>query len=864
MFGGSTIMEGSGKMLVLCVGMHSQNGLITKLLKNKLEPSKVVKNNDSVTSNEEVTNSDQTILQRKLSGLTNMIGYFGLVSGFVLVFALIGKYILVNFIFADNDLDGNIFSVITNIVILGITVVVVAIPEGLPLAVTISLAYSVMQMTKDNNLVRHLAACETMGNATAICSDKTGTITENKMKAMQCCFNQQFTTALPTYESMYKVTRDLIVEGISVNSAYTSQIKKEKDGVDVQLGNKTECALLGFVVDIGKSYQEIRNAFPEDQLVKVYTFNSTRKAMMTVINLPNGLGYRVYAKGASEIILTRCSYYLVKDDEVQCLRGEEMKYLSNEVIPSMTDDGLRTIGLAYKDYLYKDAKESEYLIDGEIDWEDEVAIREGMTFIGVIGIQDPIRRGVAEAISKCQNAGITVRMVTGDNVGTARTIAVQCGIMKKDDDYLVIESKEFNRRIKDSEGNICQEKLDQLWPRLRVLARAEPTDKYVLVRGMIESKSGGTREVVAVTGDGTNDAPALKKADIGFAMGIAGTDVAKEASDIIITDDNFASLVKAVIWGRNVYDSISKFVQFQLTVNVVAITITIFGSIILPESPLKAVQMLWVNLIMDTFAALALATEKPVSSLLNRKPYGRNAPLVTPLMLKNIVGQAIYQISVLLIALYYDEFLFNYQLIPSVHSSVQHMTCIFNTFVMMTIFNEINSRKIHGERNVFKGIFSNVLFPVIIVGTFGAQFLIVTFGGKWFMVKDLTLRQWGVCVGFGVGSLVWQQILISIPTIKSDPNIKRVVVGKSTVPEHEPMIQMATVDTEAQVVMTEEETMMSPLMRLRLHAFEVRNQLRVIRAFRSDVLNNQSSSGRSIGERIEVLERARCNSENSL
>ncbi|RCN32478.1 hypothetical protein ANCCAN_21720 [Ancylostoma caninum] len=599
-------------------------------------------------------------------------------------------------------------------------------------------------MMKDNNLVRHLDACETMGNATAICSDKTGTLTTNRMTCVQQYINGSFyKTQAPSYNLLNKKTRELLVEGIAINSGYSSQVlPPAKQGEQrQQVGNKTECALLGFILDLNQSYDDIRAKHPEESLFKVYTFNSSRKSMMTVIELPSG-GYRIYAKGASEIILSRCSFILGQDGALQPFAASQVAELTKDVIEPMASDGLRTIGLAYKDMVPAGTKKEDNEVEytGEIDWDDEETIRNGMTAIAIMGIQDPVRPEVPAAIDKCQRAGITVRMVTGDNINTARSIATSCGILKPGADFLALEGKDFNARIRDENGKVNQAKLDAIWPRLRVLARAQPSDKYVLVKGIIDSKVSKNREVVAVTGDGTNDAPALKKADVGFAMGIAGTDVAKEASDIILTDDNFTSIVKAVMWGRNVYDSIAKFLQFQLTVNVVAVTIAFIGACAISDSPLKAVQMLWVNLIMDTLASLALATEMPTEDLLERHvfllvfrdkfipdtPSGRNAPLGAP---------------------------------PSAH-----FTIIFNAFVLMTLCNEINARKIHGERNVFKGLFTNPIFCVIWISTLISQVLIVQFGGHWFSTAPLNAIQWAICIACGLGELIWGQIITTIPS----------------------------------------------------------------------------------------------------
>merc|ERR1719516_698128 len=365
-------------------------------------------------------------------------------------------------------------------------------------------------------------------------------------------------------------------------------------------------------------------------------------------------------------------------------------------------------------------------------------------------------------------AGTSGRTGSGDNINTARAIATKCGIIKPGDSYLVLEGKEFNKRVRDPHTNeIRQDLLDKVWPRLRVLARSQPIDKYTLVKGIIDSNISNAREVVAVTGDGTNDAPALKKADVGFAMGIAGTDVAKEASDIILTDDNFTSIVKAVMWGRNVYDSIAKFLQFQLTVNVVAVIVAFIGACAIQDSPLKAVQMLWVNLIMDTLASLALATELPTPDLLLRKPYGRTSPLISALMAKNILGQALYQLVVVFAIMFFGEHMFD---IDSGRGAglrdppTVHFTMVFNAFVMMTIFNEINARKIHGQRNVFIGIFTNPIYYVIWIVTFISQILIIEFGGIAFSTTRLNVEQWTWCIFFGVGVLLWQQIVTTIPT----------------------------------------------------------------------------------------------------
>ncbi|GLD58103.1 plasma membrane calcium-transporting ATPase 2-like isoform X1 [Lates japonicus] len=456
--------------------------------------------------------------------------------------------------------------------IIGVTVLVVAVPEGLPLAVTISLAYSVKKMMKDNNLVRHLDACETMGNATAICSDKTGTLTMNRMTVVQAYIGDTHYKTVPEPDAIKPETLEMMVNSISINSAYTTKIlpPEKEGGLPRHVGNKTECALLGLVLDLKRDYQPIRDEIPEEKLYKVYTFNSSRKSMSTVLKNADG-GFRMYSKGASEIVLRKCSRILDAQGQPRVFKPKDRDEMVRKVIEPMACDGLRTICVAYREFPAE---------AGEPDWDSENDILNELTCIAVVGIEDPVRPEVPEAISKCQRAGITVRMVTGDNINTARAIATKCGILLPGEDFLCLEGKEFNQQIRNDKGEVEQERLDKVWPKLRVLARSSPTDKHTLVKGIIDSTVGETRQVVAVTGDGTNDGPALKKADVGFAMGIAGTDVAKEASDIILTDDNFTSIVKAVMWGRNVYDSISKFLQFQLTVNVVAVIVAFTGACI--------------------------------------------------------------------------------------------------------------------------------------------------------------------------------------------------------------------------------------------------------------------------------------------
>ncbi|XP_028719785.1 plasma membrane calcium-transporting ATPase 2 isoform X1 [Peromyscus maniculatus bairdii] len=891
---GTHVMEGSGRMVVTAVGVNSQTGIIFTLLgaggeEEEKKDKKGVKKGDGLQlpaadgaapanaaggTNASLVNGkmqdgsadssqskakqqdgaaamemqplksaeggdaddkkkanmhkkEKSVLQGKLTKLAVQIGKAGLVMSAITVIILVLYFTVDTFVVNKKpwltECTPVYVQYFVKFFIIGVTVLVVAVPEGLPLAVTISLAYSVKKMMKDNNLVRHLDACETMGNATAICSDKTGTLTTNRMTVVQAYVGDVHYKEIPDPSSINAKTMELLVNAIAINSAYTTKIlPPEKEGaLPRQVGNKTECGLLGFVLDLKQDYEPVRSQMPEEKLYKVYTFNSVRKSMSTVIKMPDE-SFRMYSKGASEIVLKKCCKILSGAGEPRVFRPRDRDEMVKKVIEPMACDGLRTICVAYRDFPSSP----------EPDWDNENDILNELTCICVVGIEDPVRPEVPEAIRKCQRAGITVRMVTGDNINTARAIAIKCGIIHPGEDFLCLEGKEFNRRIRNEKGEIEQERIDKIWPKLRVLARSSPTDKHTLVKGIIDSTHTEQRQVVAVTGDGTNDGPALKKADVGFAMGIAGTDVAKEASDIILTDDNFSSIVKAVMWGRNVYDSISKFLQFQLTVNVVAVIVAFTGACITQDSPLKAVQMLWVNLIMDTFASLALATEPPTETLLLRKPYGRNKPLISRTMMKNILGHAVYQLTLIFTLLFVGEKMFQIDSgrnAPLHSPPSEHYTIIFNTFVMMQLFNEINARKIHGERNVFDGIFRNPIFCTIVLGTFAIQIVIVQFGGKPFSCSPLQLDQWMWCIFIGLGELVWGQVIATIPTsrLKFLKEAGR-LTQKEEIPEEELNEDVEEIDH------AERELRRGQILWFR-GLNRIQTQIRVVKAFRSSL-----------------------------
>uniref|UniRef100_A0A8I3ZZ35 Calcium-transporting ATPase n=2 Tax=Simiiformes TaxID=314293 RepID=A0A8I3ZZ35_CALJA len=802
---GTHVMEGSGRMVVTAVGVNSQTGIIFTLLgaggeeeekkdekkkekKNKkqdgaienrnkakaqdgaameMQPLKSEEGGDGDEKDKKKANlpkKEKSVLQGKLTKLAVQIGKAGLLMSAITVIILVLYFVIDTFWVQKRpwlaECTPIYIQYFVKFFIIGVTVLVVAVPEGLPLAVTISLAYSVKKMMKDNNLVRHLDACETMGNATAICSDKTGTLTMNRMTVVQAYINEKHYKKVPEPEAIPPNILSYLVTGISVNCAYTSKIlpPEKEGGLPRHVGNKTECALLGLLLDLKRDYQDVRNEIPEEALYKVYTFNSVRKSMSTVLKNSDG-SYRIFSKGASEIILKKCFKILSANGEAKVFRPRDRDDIVKTVIEPMASEGLRTICLAFRDFPAGEP---------EPEWDNENDIVTGLTCIAVVGIEDPVRPEVPDAIKKCQRAGITVRMVTGDNINTARAIATKCGILHPGEDFLCLEGKDFNRRIRNEKGEIEQERIDKIWPKLRVLARSSPTDKHTLVKGIIDSTVSDQRQVVAVTGDGTNDGPALKKADVGFAM----------------------------------------------------------------DSPLKAVQMLWVNLIMDTLASLALATEPPTESLLLRKPYGRNKPLISRTMMKNILGHAFYQLVVVFTLLFAGEKFFDIDSgrnAPLHAPPSEHYTIVFNTFVLMQLFNEINARKIHGERNVFEGIFNNAIFCTIVLGTFVVQIIIVQFGGKPFSCSELSIEQWLWSIFLGMGTLLWGQLISTIPTSRLK-FLKEAGHGtqKEEIPEEELAEDVEEIDH------AERELRRGQILWFR-GLNRIQTQIRVVNAFRSSL-----------------------------
>lgn len=729
---GAKVSEGVGTFLVTATGMNATFGRTMMSLQEE---------------------GETTPLQTKLNVLAEYIAKLGLASGLLLFVALFIKF-LVRLKDIEGGADGK-GQAFLQIFIVAVTIVVVAVPEGLPLAVTLALAFATTRMIKDNNLVRYLKACETMGNATTICSDKTGTLTENKMTAVAATLgttsrfgkysgisadDHTEISASEFVSTLSPSVKDLLLQSIVFNS---TAFEGEVDGVKSYIGSKTETALLTFARDnLGMGVLDETKA--NGELVQMYPFDSGRKCMAVVLKLDNGK-YRMLVKGAAEILVAKSTRILgdPTDSLSEAPISDDNKSALDTIMVNYASRSLRCIALVYRDFEQwpprgtptSDTDRNQALFE---------PIFKDMAMLGIFGIQDPVRAGVVEAVYACQRAGVFVRMVTGDNIMTAKAIAQECGIYTPGG--IAIEGPKFRK--------LSSRQMNQIIPRLQVIARSSPDDKKILVNQL--KKLG---ETVAVTGDGTNDAQALKNADVGFAMGVAGTEVAKEASDIILMDDNFSSIVKAMAWGRTVCDAVKKFLQFQITVNITAVVLTFVSAVASDEedSVLSAVQLLWVNLIMDTFAALALATDPPTATVLDRRPDSKAAPLINLTMWKMIIGQSIYQLVVTFVLNFAGEKIF-----PWGHEHMQ--TVVFNTFVFMQIFNQYNSRRIDNKLNIMEGIWKNKWFIGIQVIIIGGQVLIVFIGGAAFSVKRLDQgSQWAVSLILGAISLPIAVIIRLIP-----------------------------------------------------------------------------------------------------
>ena len=909
---GTNCIEGAGKGIVIAVGEYSQKGIIRRTVDNAREKSK-------------------TPLEEKLDTIAKIIGYFGIAAGIVTFITLFIRYMVefsiemkeYNKLKKESGGEGlsdprkQVAKKLLNIIILCISIIVVAVPEGLPLAVTLSLAFSVKKLMEFQNLVRKMHACETMGGANFICTDKTGTLTKNQMSVFKVL------TGKNSFEIIQNLEKDDVgkldavkkkdEEEQQIREDYTNIIQNEKywnliktsialnvdcviktlervningDSEVCDTKNKTDKAFIDFLYRYKSPISKERDKYLIDEnSYKQFPFDSQKKRMTTFIKNPNfPSGHRLFSKGGGESALLYCSYYIDPDTGKQEYLDEAFSSHIKKQIEEFNKAQLRTLYIAYKDITEDDYNEPE-----KLNSEGKMVDQYNLVFLCAFGIRDSLRDKVKEAVKKCKEASVNVIMVTGDNIITATAIAKDCGILgnevifdsddveknphKMNDENYDNKQKYIEKLIMDkpkaltgnsfyniigglicenckSETNLCtcpktESEAKQLAQKnksepqkvkkdkikdmanfkiitdnLRVLARSQPLHKYALVLGLKELKN-----VVAVTGDGTNDAPALSKSDVGFAM-FAGTDIAKEASDIIIMDNNFSSIVTAIIYGRNIYDNIRKFLQFQLSVNFCACILVFLCACIGNETPLTPIQMLWVNLIMDSLGSLALATEPPYEELLKRKPTKRNEFIINGKMCKHIALQSIAQI-VLLICLYllapkfikennlvrraenyiiescYEqypgkspEYIINgmeskwkndiklknninycgdyvnkltlsqaYNQYINSNSGTTHMVIIFNIFVFYTLFNQINCRVIDDSFNIFKRMQRSLFFPIITIFEMGLQILIIFLGSSPFHIVDkgLTGNQWGICIGFSAITFVVSIIGKCIP-----------------------------------------------------------------------------------------------------
>ncbi|MDR1416209.1 MAG: calcium-translocating P-type ATPase, PMCA-type [Prevotellaceae bacterium] len=682
---GATVADGHGIMRALKVGDATEYGKVYK--------------------GAQIDSSVETPLNQqlnKLAGLITKASYA--IAGLIVLGRLTGY-----FLGAESFDWIQLGSYFLKTVMIAVTVIVVAVPEGLPMSVTLSLALSMKRMLSTNNLVRKMHACETMGAATVICTDKTGTLTQNQMKVYETKFY-----------GIDGIT-DIIKEGIAVNStAYLDYSDPDKIRA---LGNPTEGALLLWLHENGVDYLPLRE---DAEAVEQLTFSTERKYMATIANSPL-LGKKViYVKGAPEIVLGLCQNVPAASEEIQ---AQLLQY---------QNQAMRTLGFAYQ--IVEDGK--SYIKEGKV-------VADNLTFLGVVAISDPVRLEVPDAVKACLAAGIAVKIVTGDTPGTAKEIGRQIGLWDENE-------PELHHLTGTQLAEMDDEALLDIISGLKIMSRARPADKQRLVQ-LLQQKG----EVVAVTGDGTNDAPALNAAQIGLSMG-DGTSVAKEASDITILDNSFSSISLAVMWGRSLYQNIQRFILFQMTINVSACIIVLIGAFLGTESPLTVTQMLWVNLIMDTFAALALASLPPSAKVMKDKPRKTDDFIISRPMWKSILGVGTFFVLLLFGLLQYFKHaditsLQNFRVADFFKSyfnfghgnglSPYELSLFFTIFVILQLWNMFNAKAFLTGKSAFAGMGSSAGFLAITAVILFGQYLIVAVGGEMFNVTPLKAADWGIIIG---------------------------------------------------------------------------------------------------------------------
>ncbi len=694
LYRGTLVVAGTGRMLVTNVGDDTMLGQIAR----RLGGNDAQHNQQADRIQQKLTMGQETTpLQEKLTQLARWISQIGYTAAILIFLALLARGIIAGNLRwpgADEPFGRVLFAnlqVILSYFVYMVIIIVVAVPEGLPMSVTVSLALAMRKMTRSNSLVRQLVACETIGSATVICTDKTGTLTRNQM-------------------TVERVEYDTTMLRLNVAVNVTAQESQNGDQ-KVFVGNTTERALLTWLKE---NHPDEMNHLHAKLPVRFQSvFSSARKRMTTVIERDGKL--LVLVKGATENVLQDCTLNETRKREI------------DDSLHETARSAMRTLGFAHKELPLEttsDELKRAY---------DDGSLEQGLTFDGFVGIRDPIRDDVPDAIRECQRAGIAIIMITGDNPETARSIARDLGILN-DQRNLVLTSSELQK--------LSDEELSDRLPRLGIIARAQPLDKLRLVE--LLQKAG---HVVAMTGDGTNDAPSLRRADVGLAMGITGTEVAKEASKIVLLDDSFTTIARAVRWGRALYENIQKFVQFQLTINVSALTIALLGLFMGFRPPFTVLQLLWINVIMDTFAAIALCSEPPRKELMDLPPKRRNERILTRSMLITIGITSLFFVIVMLSLLLgmENQSWFAGTGDPSKEFSpltTRQVTIFFTVYVLFQVWNQINCRSLNPKISGWSGLLKNPTFLGIAVLSLLGQILIVNFGGKIFHVEPLSLADW--------------------------------------------------------------------------------------------------------------------------
>lgn len=671
LYSGCFITQGNAKALCVATGNNTEFGKIAKALDSSIKTT--------------------TPLQEKLQKLSSKITIFGASAAFL---AFIIQVCF--FIFRDNAGFENIAQAFISSIVL----IVASVPEGLPTIVAISLALNIIKMSKQNALVKKLIACETIGCVNIICSDKTGTLTQNQMNVEYSFIQDRIIEVKESYialqSSPIKDSSFFLLHNAALNS--TADITKKDNSYNF-IGNPTECALLVWGDKIGFDYHKIRKNF---QILHSFPFSSQTKNMTSITQIQDKM--ICFSKGSPEKILDICSMMPCQD--VQKIHKQILYYQSL---------AYRVIAFAHKE------------LPSNTNLQDRDFLESQMVFDGFVAIADPLREEVYEAIQDCKNAGINIKILTGDNLTTAKAIGNQLHLL--DDHSIILEASQLE--------NLSQQELLKILPKVKIIARSTPHTKMQIVNAL---KSQGN--VVALTGDGINDAPALKNADVGIAMGISGTEVSKEASDIVLLNDSFATIVKAIEWGRGIYQNFQRFIQFQLTVNLSSVIIVLSAVIMGFTAPFSALQLLWVNLIMDGPPALTLGLEPISKNLLKQKPIQRNANIITKNMLSLIIINGIF-IAFMCLLQYFTNFLGA--------KEEEKTSVLFTLFVVFQLFNAFNARELNNQ-SIFKNFASNHLMLGVFIITFALQVLIVEFGGEAFQTTPLSLEMWGkiLFVGFSV------------------------------------------------------------------------------------------------------------------